>query len=387
MNRALMWGGVWLLTALLIAVTHYTSRDPDSQLYAGIAARLAIEPVDQWIAPQWWGLWNSTGPFYEHPAGLFVVPAALARLGYPAEQAAYAVNALYQIVALCLIGLLAARVVASSESRALLWVLQLLPIAFVFRVRANHEYAVLAALLFAVYAAERSRMQPLWTLGMIAGFSAVLLVKGAFAFIVPLTCVVWLLARDGGIRVSAPWAAIAAMPVAAALTAWAYDAAYIRATGEPFLVHYFTKQLPANQVVSEFSLSRSGYNVMWYVSRVLWYAFPWSILAGIVALGAFWNRKLWPARPEFQGAWFALVASAALVIVFSLMHRKADRYLIPVYFISASVGAVYAMRRFPWFERVVTRLDRPWVPPVFFMVLCVLRLASGPLRQFTFWRT
>ncbi len=387
MNRVLMWAGVWLLTALLIAVTHYTSRDPDSQLYAGIAARLAVEPVDHWIAPQWWGLWNSTGPFYEHPAGLFVVPAALARLGYPPEQAAYAVNALYQILALCLIGALAARVVTSSESRALLWVLQLLPIAFVFRVRANHEYAVLAALLFAVYAAERSRTRPFWTLGMIAGFCAVLLVKGAFAFIVPVTSAVWLVARDGRFRVSAPWAAIAAMPVAAVLTAWAYDAAYIRATGEPFLVHYFTKQLPQDQVVSGFSLSRSAYNFTWYVSRVLWYAFPWSALAAVVALGALWNRKLWPARPEFQGAWFALVASAVLVIAFSLMHRKADRYLIPVYFIAASVGVVYAIRRFAWLERIVARLDRPWVPPAFFLVLCVLRIASGPLRQFTFWRT
>jgi hypothetical protein len=123
------------------------------------------------------------------------------------------------------------------------------------------------------------------------------------------------------------------------------------------------------------------------VSRVLWYAFPWSILAGIVALGALWNRKLWPARPESQGAWFALVASAGLVMVFSLMHRKADRYLIPVYFIIASVGVVYAIRQFAWLQRVVARLDRPWVPPAFFLMLCVLRLASGPLRQFTFWRT
>ena len=76
------------------------------------------------------------------------------------------------------------------------------------------------------------------------------------------------------------------------------------------------------------------------------------------------------------------------MIAFSLMHRKADRYLIPVYFISASVGIVYAVRRFTWLQRVVTRLDRPWVPAVFFVVLCALRLASiGALRQFTFWRT
>ena len=384
----LMWAGVWLLAALLIGITHYTSRDPDSQLYAGIAARLASEPNDTWIAPERWGLWDSTGPFYEHPAGLFVLPAMLARLGYPAEQSAYAINALYQIVALCLIGVLAARVVTSSESRALLWVLQLLPIAFVFRVRANHEYAVLAALLFAVYAAERSRTRRVWTGGMIAAFCAVLLVKGAFAFVVPLTCAVWLVAREGRIRVSAPWVAIAVMPIAAVLTAWAYDAAYIRATGEPFLVHYMTKQLPPDQVASALSPPRVAYNLTWYGSRVLWYAFPWSILAGAVAAAALWRRSVWPVRTEQQGAWFALVGSAALVVAFSLMHRKADRYLIPVYFISASVGVVDAIRRFPWFQRVVLRLDRPWVPPAFFVVLCVLRLvAIGPLRQFTFWRT
>ena len=389
----LMWAGVWLLTALLIAVTHYTSRDPDSQLYAGIAARLAAEPVDKWIAPQWWGLWDSTGPFFEHPAGLFVLPATLARFGYPPEQSAYAVNALYQIVALCLIGVLAARVVTDSESRALLWLLQLLPIAFVFRVRANHEYAVFAALLFAVYAADRGRTRPLWSLGMLVGFCAVLLIKGAFAFIVPVTCAIWLIARDSRVRLSAPWAAIAAMPVAAGLVAWAYDAAYVRAAGHPFLVHYVTKQLPSDQVVSAFSPGRVAYNLMWYVSRVLWYAFPWSILAGVVAAAAVWRGNVWPRRAEQQGAeqqgaWFALVASIALVIAFSLMHRKADRYLIPVYFISASVGIVYAVRRFTWLQRVVTRLDRPWVPAVLFVLLCALRLASiGALRQFTFWRT
>ncbi len=383
----LMWGGVWLLTALLIAVTHYTSRDPDSQLYAGIAARLASEPVGNWIAPEWWGLWNSTGPFYEHPAGLFVLPAALARLGYPAEQAAYAVNALYQILALCLIALLATRVVASSESRALLWLLQLLPIAFVFRVRANHEYAVLAALLFAVYSAERSRTRPFWTVGMLAGFCAVLLIKGAFAFVVPVTCAVWLIARDGRIRVSAPWAAIAAMPIAGALTAWAYDAAYVRVTGQPFLAHYFEKQLPQDQVASGFSLPRVAYNAAWYLSRVLWYPFPWSILAGVVVVRAVWKKKLWPPAAN-QGAWFALVASAALVVAFSVAHRKADRYLIPVYYIFATVGIVEALRRFPWLQRVAARMDRPWVPAVIFVVLCVMRLvAIGPLRQFTFWRT
>ncbi len=37
-----------------------------------------------------------------------------------------------------------------------LWTLQLLPIAFVFRIRANHEYPLLAGVVVAVYGIERS---------------------------------------------------------------------------------------------------------------------------------------------------------------------------------------------------------------------------------------
>ena len=61
-GAALAWIAAWAVTALLIAAVHYESRDPDSQLYTGISARLVREPVEQWIAPQWWGFWNSEGP-------------------------------------------------------------------------------------------------------------------------------------------------------------------------------------------------------------------------------------------------------------------------------------------------------------------------------------
>jgi 4-amino-4-deoxy-L-arabinose transferase-like glycosyltransferase len=387
---ALAWGLAWLVAAALIAFAQYSSRDPDSQLYAGIAARLAGAPLREWIAPEWWGLWGLTGPFTEHPIGLFVLPAALARLGYPAEQAAYAVNAFYQIGSLCLAALIVAAVVPRREARALQWLLQLMPIAFVFRIRANHEYAVLAALLFAVYATERSRARPVWIVGMLAGFCAILLIKGPFAFIVPLACALWLAARDDRSRRAwHAWAAIAAMPLAAALVAWSYEAAYVDVTGRSFLDAYTGRQLPSDQVTAGFSPLRAGYNAVWYLSRILWYAFPWSILAGIVAVRAVWNGQWTPsAEPTRQGAWFAIAATGLLFVAFSLAHRKADRYLIPVYFIIAAVGAVEAIRRFAWLRRGVERLDRPWVPAVFFVVLCALRIwAIGPLRQFTFWRT
>src|SRR5919108_6320317 len=87
------WLAAWLITAVLLVPVRYSSGDPDSRLYAGISAHLVDQPLGGWIAPEWWGFWGLTGPYYEHPVGFFVVAAAVGRLGYPAPQAAYAINA------------------------------------------------------------------------------------------------------------------------------------------------------------------------------------------------------------------------------------------------------------------------------------------------------
>jgi hypothetical protein len=219
----LAWALAVVVTAALVAATGYESPDPDSGLHAGIAARISELPLRLWIAPEWWGFWNSEGPYCEHPAGIFILPAALARLGFPPVQAAYAVNALYQ-AAFVLAALIAASVASPRDARALGWLLQFILVAFVYRIRANHEFALLAAILFAVYSTERARTRTAWTAGMIAGFCAVLLVKGVFAIVVPVTCALWLLARaDGAGDLRArwkAWAAVAAMPLAGALVAW-----------------------------------------------------------------------------------------------------------------------------------------------------------------------
>jgi hypothetical protein len=73
---------------------------------------------------------------------------------------------------------------------------------------------------------------------------------------------------------------------------------------------------------------------------------------------------------------------------FSLAHRKADRYIFPVYFVLAAPGAVYAIRRWPWLQRIVARMDRPWVPAAVYVFLFLLRLVTrGKLPEFTFWRS
>ena len=395
---AVAWTAAWVITALLIASARYESRDPDSQLYAGISARLVDEPVARWIAPQWWGFWNSEGPYCEHPVGMFVVPAAFGRLGYPPEQAAYAVNALYQVICFALVTMIAAAVTSGSDARALGSMLQLLQIAFVFRVRANQEYAVLAGLLFALYATERARARPVWTLGMLAGFSAVLLVKGVFAAMVPIVCALWLVSRwranENPFASRAAWTTVVAMPVAAVGLAWAYEALYVRTTGQSFLEIYQSRQIPEEAIAGQSPLLRTLYNASWYLTRVVWYSFPWSVVAAVFAVGSLrrGNGVPWRTSGEDpagrQGAWFAITSGTLLTAFFSLAHRKADRYIFPVYFLIAAAGAGLGLQSMPKMARLARRLDRAWFPAALYVLLVLLTiLSSGKLPQFTFWRT
>jgi hypothetical protein len=400
-RAALAWAAAWAVTAALIAAVHYESRDPDSQLYAGISARLVREPTAQWIAPQWWGFWNSEGPYCEHPVGMFVVPALLGRAGYPAGQAAYAVNALYQVLSFALITAIA-RALVPRDAVAIGWILQLLPIAFVFRVRANQEYAVLAGWLFAIYGTERARTRPAWMAGMLGGFCAVLLVKGVFAFMVPLACGAWLVSRaSSNTRPRQDWAAwsgLLLMPAAGALLAWGYEAAYVHVTGRSFLEIYRSRQLPEEAIASGSLVWRTAYTAGWYAARIIWYAFPWSLIAAAAAAACVKEGRWWPRRgpmasdaaraPGFQGAWFAVVTAFALAAIFSLAHRKADRYIFPVYFLVAAAGAGAALRRSGGLARVAAALDRSWSPAAIYLLLVVLTLiSSGRLPAFTFWRS
>jgi hypothetical protein len=75
-------------------------------------------------------------------------------------------------------------------------------------------------------------------------------------------------------------------------------------------------------------------------------------------------------------------------VLFSFSDRKADRFIFPAYYFMAAAGGVAAIRYSPLLSRIVDRLDRPWVPAAFWIVLFLLRLVTGShLPQFTFWRS
>ncbi len=407
MSEAAAWVLALAIVALVLPALSYRTRDPDSRLYAEIAAQLSRQPPRTWIAPEWPAGWYGSGRFVEHPVGWFLLPAALGALGYPAAQAAYAVYALCQIGSLLLIAALASRFVAGFEARALLYWLQLIPIAFTYRVRANQEHPLLLLLLLALYAAERTRSRWAWAPLVAAACVGLVLVKGLAGLVGFPVCALWLLLRgkEGASlhgRRNAWLALLGALAAAAAATA-AYQALYREATQSSFLAAYLERQVPpAVARQSAGFVAQKAYNLVWYGGRLAWFPFPWSLglVAAAVAVGL---RRLRPApdasSPPHDGehsptaadrsdgrlapGGFLFAAGVALLYLalFSLSDRRADRYIFPAYFAVAAGGAIAASRANASTTRlteVLSRLPR-WAPAALWLALVLLHVGAGRL--------
>jgi hypothetical protein len=380
--------GSWLVVlaaaAVALALTGYRARDPDSRLYAEISARMSQAPAARWIAPEFPPGWYMGGLFREHPVGLFVPAAGLAALGYPVEQAAYVTNAIYQVLGIVLLQRLAASFVSGLESRSLAWLIQLLPIAFTFRIRANHEAAMLLCLLAALYGTQRTLEGRGLAALAIGGCVGLLLVKGILAVFGPLLCALWLVTRGARFATRgerAAWLTLAASVASMAAAGVVYELAYRQATGEPFWSFYLARQLGVAAAAGDGAsvLGARLYTLVWYLARLVWFAFPWS-LALLLALARARGRSGEP-RDEAarQVALFAALAAAAYVLAFSLSDRRADRYIFPAYYAVGAAGAVAALRGLPGLRRIAEHLDRPWVPAAVWGATFAAHLLAGRL--------
>jgi 4-amino-4-deoxy-L-arabinose transferase-like glycosyltransferase len=384
-REAWIWASGFLLAASLLVFTRFTSSDPDSALYAGLSARLAQEPLWRWVAPEWWGLWPETGMtgwFREHPAGALFIPAALARLGVPGEQAAYIVGIALGLASVLLIGHLIERVASRDAARAALVLLQIMPVAFLFRIRANHEYAMLVSLLVTLVGLERVR-RSWWAIGLVvSGLVGGLLVKGVFVSLTVVGAGLWIVVNPARTPGSA-WRPIAATLVGVAAlvgVAIAYDAWYRAVTGETYWAAYWERQLGqvdvATPVGGGFTLAG---HVWFYLTRLLWHAAPWSL--ALLALA--WSRPTASSalvRHAGHGLRFALLYAACLVLMLSPSSRVAERYIFTGTYAIAAAGVVASLRLWPRFAAAIIRADRRVValPAFVWMALIVARLAFGP---------
>ena len=382
----IVWAIAFVLVATWLVAVRFASDDPDSALYADQSARLAAEPVARWIAPEWWGNWESDGLFREHPVGVLIVPVLLATLGVPGIQAAYIVGIAAGLIAVVLIAWLIARVMSRDDGRAALVLLQLMPMAFIFRIRANHEYPMLVCLLVALIGIEAVRRSWRWAWVTPLALCAAVLVKAAFVAVPLLAIGWWMLINPLGTKgsIARPIATIALSLAAIVVMSMGYDALYLRVTGESFWGGYWARQLaplsigaaPANQPGM---LHHLGF----YAVRMAWHPAPWSL-----ALAA----TLWITRGRWRATWQGLpsvhrralifvglfVISTVLMLV--PMSRFAERYIFSANYALAAAGLVVAIRQWPRLGETLRHLDAriPAFPALCWAALMALRLVLGP---------
>jgi len=387
---AVVWAGCFLVVASLLVAFQFTSSDGDSDLYAGLSHRLAAEPLSRWVAPEWWGFWpeaEMTGLFREHPAGALIVPAALVRLGVPGPQAAYVVGIGAGLAALLLIGWLLSRLVSRDNARAALVLLQLMPVAFLFRIRANHEYLMLVGLLMALVGLEKLR-QSWWAVALVAaGMAGALLVKGVFVVLTIAGAVLWVVINPtGGSRTRTRLVvAVLAGVLATVLVGIAYEFWFRAVTGEAYWVPYWQRQLGQVEVASPVGggIASLAWNVFFYLNRIAWQAAPWSlaIIASMWTTRGAWLSR-WQALPdsERRGLLFALTYGVLLVVVLSPSSRVAERYIFSGTYAVAAAGTIVALRIWPriaaWYRAIDQRV--PAAPALVWLALMIARLAIGP---------
>ncbi len=387
-REIVLWAMALVLVSAVLVVTRFASDDPDSALYAALSAQLAERPASHWIAPEWAGHWDHEGLFREHPIGIFVLPTLLGAAGVPGEQAAYIVGIAAGLAALLLIAALAARLTSRADGRALLVLLQLIPLAFIFRIRANHEYPMLVFLLVAVIGIDAARRSWRWIWVTPVALCAAVLTKTVFVA-VPLVAIGWWLLtnplRERG-PISRALVALAAGAAAIAAMCVVYEMAYVRVTGESFWAGLWARQmapLTLGGTVDAASTPTVLHHLGFYALRVAWHPAPWSfaLVAAAWASRRTW-RERWHAMPDGarRGLVFALGFAATTIAMFTPSSRFAERYIFSPNYAIAAAGIVVALYHWPrlraWVDRVDARV--PALPVVCWAALMLIRLVLGP---------
>lgn len=381
------WAVAFVLVSALLVAVRFTSDDPDSALYADLSARLAAGPVERWIAPEWWGNWDHDGLFREHPAGVFLVPTLLAALGVPGVQAAYVVGVGAALLSVVLIAAAIGQVSSRADGRAALVLLQLMPLAFLFRIRANHEYPMLLCLIVGVIGVELVARSWRWIWVTPVALAAAVLVKAAFVA-VPLVAIGWWMLLNPlrtPRHVSRQAAALVLAAATIALMAVAYDAAYVRLTGESFWAGYWARQMAPLSIGAQPD-GQPGvlHHLGFYALRMLWHPAPWSLalLAGAWSLRGRW-RTWWERQDDTRrrGLVFALGFAGTTVLMLAPASRFAERYIFSPNYALAAAGLVVALYLWPSLRARLDRLDArvPVLPVTCWVLLILARLALGPL--------
>lgn len=342
--RVWAWTAAIVATVALTLLIPYRLTDGDSCLYAAMGHDMAHGSLWRML----WAEWDFHGRyacFHDHPPGAFWLSAIVERLGAPVETAALVANALWTFLAVGGVIAIARRFVSPTKAdlAGLVFLLHVGVMKYVQR--ASLEIPLAATASWAIAAGLRLDRSRWWTVATAAAVAGAVMVRGVFG-LVPAGLLVLMLFDK---RLRPPWTRLAVALVLAAAALWVFDRTH--SDREPWdcmgatQTVGFWKQYLHRQVLPSFQEGGTSHSVegetwTYYVTRMLLYSLPWSLVP-------LWRLIRGPRPLASPEAWrLATVWIAVVVVGLSFTSRDASRYLFQTY-IATSLLVALSLPREP----------------------------------------
>jgi 4-amino-4-deoxy-L-arabinose transferase-like glycosyltransferase len=345
----------WLLSLIFVSIFivqgNYVARENDSRLYGRFTKQLNEKPLSQYLALEW----RDYSPHFaetetpyvrDHLIGQFLFPVFLAKIGVPVTHAIYIANAIYKILSILLLFLIAKSFYSLKVASILTFLIQLIPVSLNYQMRANHEPALLLLVLLSIYSTINLDRKLFFTFILFFCVQFCFLIKGvAFLPLLPVILATYLI-NSYKDKVTLNWNKLIILGViflSPLLTAYLYEILFYKTTGHPFFSKYIKTQL----MDRAFKQQDAGIPVIknikafgYYFSRTLSYSLPWSLLALIILVK---NRF----KFSLEKIHVTLITGTLIyILTFSISSRTASRYIHPSYFLFSASCILYAFSKF-----------------------------------------
>jgi len=384
----LLWALFFVLASILLVNSSYKSKSGDSQFYTELVEHLSAKPAGEWIAPKWHGTHGHPYDAYvrDHFLGNVFIGLILTKLGLPAGHALHVFQMLSQILSLfLLVGISGFFIKDNRSPLSLLWALQLIPVAFTYQIRANHEQSMMLFTLMAVYAALLSTrsLKYLWI--VLVGIQGVFLIKGASVIVVPFLCLGAYLLETKNLKQTGCFAGILLLLFSTlAGTLYFYEHWFREVTGLEFFSEYWQVQIMQRSLYPSYIQNvflNKLVNLSYYLSRCFYYTLPWSLILLVVLIR---NRScIWAKtkellrnleRPENSAILLLAFCGLTYPLIFSLSDRTASRYIFPAYYFLGAAMVLGLNVYVSKFRQLVEAIERYGVFPVasslWFIAVC-----------------
>lgn len=361
------WLGAFFIAAFVLSGTHFQSKSNDSKYYTNLVVRYHNQSWQKILTPTWgenfWGF-NPDSYMRDQFPGQLILGVAITKLGVPAEQALHVIEMLLQILSLFLLVKISCHFISYETASVLFYGFMLIPLAFSYTIRANHEVGIMFFSFIALYAGLNLSFSIYWLIPIVLSTVMLLLIKGPFfIFGLSLAAIGYYFSK-GKFSSGRLVFTLGLSLFVVLLTAYSFEILFYNLTTQSFFSEFYKIQIEqrAMPTAQEHSfVFQKMLNFFYYFWHYLAYSLPWSALVCIIILKKGTQGKFISEMLEFLKLRLSqcLLCSAFLfALVFSLSDRIAGRYVFPGYYLFSAWIILLLLHLSKSFTEVHLRLSR-----------------------------